>query len=185
VELVQVGSADSKVARLWNGLMERHHYLSSGPLCGAQMRYLVKSGGGEWLGALAFSSAAWRVAARDRWIGWSEQGRREHLEEVICNSRFLILPWVRVPHLASHVLSMSLRRVGRDWQERYGVEPALVETFVDRERFLGTCYQAANWRYAGKSQGRGRQDRERAVSVSEKDVYVYALRSGVSSFTIN
>jgi hypothetical protein len=129
------------------------------------------------LGALAFSAAAWRVAARDHWIGWSEAGRREHLEQVISNSRFLILPWVRVPHLASHVLALSLRRLRKDWQERYGVAPALIETFVDRERFSGTCYRAANWQYVGQTQGRGRQDRERSVSVPAKDVYVYPLRS--------
>ena len=113
VEVVGVGSAESKAAGVWNALMEDHHYLGSGPLCGAQMRYLLRSERGQWLGALAFSAAAWRVAARDRWIGWSERARQEHLDEVISNSRFLILPCVRVPHLASHVLALSVRRVGR------------------------------------------------------------------------
>lgn len=177
VELVKVGSADSKASHIWNELMDRYHYLGSGPLCGAQMRYLIKSGRGEWLGALAFSAAAWRVGARDLWIGWSEAARQKNLEKVVSNSRFLILPWVRVPHLASHVLSLSARRLRADWKERYGLEPVLLETFVERERFRGTCYRAANWVYVGQSQGRGRQDRARSFSASEKDVYVYPLKT--------
>lgn len=177
VEVVAVGSSESKAAGVWQALMERHHYLGSGPLCGAQIRYLVKNERGQWLGALAFSAAAWRVAARDRWIGWSERARQEHLEQVINNSRFLILPWVRVPHLASHVLALSIRRVGRDWQERYGVAPVLVESFVTQERFSGTSYRAANWRHVGQTQGRGRQDRERKAAVGVKDVYLYPLHS--------
>ena len=179
VELVKVGSADSKASRLWNGLMDRYHYLGSGPLCGAQMRYLIQSGGGQWLGALAFSAAAWRVKAREQWIGWSETARQNHLEKVVCNSRFLICPWVRVPHLASHVLAKSSRRLGADWQERYGLEPLLLETFVERGRFRGTCYRAANWVYVGKSLGRGRQDRAKSFSLSAKDLYVYPLRKRV------
>jgi len=178
VELIAVGSAGSKAAAVWKGLMERYHYLGSGLLCGAQIRYLVRSEGGQWLGALAFSSAAWRVAARDRWIGWSEQARREHLDRVIGNSRFLILPHVRVPHLASHVLALSLRRVRQDWQERYGVEPVLVESFVEQGRFSGTSYRAANWQHVGQTEGRGRQDREHKASVGVKEVYVYPLESG-------
>ncbi len=176
VELVKVGSADSKASRLWNELMDRYHYLGSGPLCGAQMRYLIKSGRGQWLGALAFSAAAWRVKARDQWIGWSDRARQQNLEKVVSNSRFLILPWVRVPHLASHVLSQLSRRLGDDWEERYGLEPVLLETFVERGRFRGTCYRAANWIYVGQSLGRGRQDRAKSFSLSEKDLYVYPLR---------
>lgn len=176
VELVRVRSADSKASRLWNELMDRYHYLGSGPLCGAQMRYLIKSGQGQWLGALAFSAAAWRVAARDQWIGWSDQARENNLEKIVSNSRFLILPWVKVPNLASHVLSQATRRLGADWQERYGFEPMLVETFVERGRFLGISYRAANWVYVGQSLGRGRQDQKKLFSLSKKDVYVYPLR---------
>lgn len=177
VELVKVGSADSRASRIWNGLMSRYHYLGSGPLCGAQMRYLIQSGRGQWLGGLAFSAAAWRVEARDRWIGWSEGARQKNLEQVVCNSRFLILPWVEVPYLASHVLSQSARRLRADWKGRYGWEPVLLETFVERGRFVGTCYRAANWKYVGKSRGRGRQDRAKSFPVGEKDVYVYPLKS--------
>jgi len=175
VELVKVNSPESKVSKCWNELMERYHYLGSGPLCGAQLRYLIKSAKGPWLGGLAFSASAWRVKARDEWIGWSDRARQENLHKVVANSRFLILPWVKVQNLASHVLSQALGRLGADWQEHYGFAPVLVETFVDRSRFLGSSYRAANWQYVGKTSGRGRQDREKTFSLSEKDVYVYSL----------
>jgi hypothetical protein len=174
VELVRVGSADSQASRLWNGLMSRYHYLGAGPLCGAQIRYLIGSPRG-WLGGLAFSAAAWRVGARDRWIGWSELARQQHLERVVQNSRFLILPQVRVPHLASHVLSLAARRLAADWQQRYGKRPWLLETFVEARRFRGTCYQAANWLQVGRTQGRGRQDRNHARTHPVKQVYLYRL----------
>jgi hypothetical protein len=175
VELVRVNSAESKASRCWNKLMERYHYLGSGPLCGAQLRYLIRSGKGQWLGGLAFSASAWRVKARDGWIGWSDRARRENLPKVVCNSRFLILPGVKVQNLASHVLGQAIGRLRADWQERYGFEPVLLESFVDRSRFLGTSYRAANWLCAGQTVGRGRQDREKTFSLSAKDVYVYTL----------
>lgn len=176
VEVVRVGSRESRASRLWNALMEGYHYLGAGPLCGAQMRYLIKSSCHGWLGGLAFSGAAWRVEARDRWIGWSDEARKKHLEKVVCNSRFLILPQVKVPNLASHVLSLAVRRLPQDWLERYGFEPVLLETFVEKERFEGTCYQAANWQYVGSTCGRGRQDRDSTHSVPIKGIYVYPLR---------
>jgi hypothetical protein len=176
VELIRLNSAESKASRCWNELMERYHYLGSGPLCGAQLRYLIKSAKGQWLGGLAFSASAWRVKARDEWIGWSDRARQENLHRVVSNSRFLILPWVKVQNLASHVLGQAIGRLRADWQERYGFEPVLLETFVDRSRFLGSSYRAANWLYVGKTSGRGRQDRKRTFSLSPKDVYVYRLR---------
>lgn len=176
VELVRVKSADSEASRLWNEWMERYHYLGRGPLCGAQLRYLIRSGQGQWLGALAFSAAAWRVKARDRWIGWSDGARRENLSKVVCNSRFLILPWVKVKNLASHVLAKAARTLCADWQERYGFAPVLLETYVESGRFKGSSYRAANWQCVGQSVGRGRQDRARSFSVPHKDVYVYALK---------
>ncbi len=179
VELLPVRSADSRASRLWNQLMDRYHYLGSGPLCGAQLRYLIRSAGNQWLGALAFSAAAWRVKARDQWIGWSEEARKIHLPKVVSNSRFLILPWVKVPNLASHVLAQSAKRLGADWQKRYGYEPVLLESFVERGRFLGTSYRAANWQYVGKTSGRGRQDRIQSVSLPQKDIYLYPLRADV------
>jgi hypothetical protein len=175
VELVKIRNADTKVAKCWNELMERYHYLGSGPLCGAQLRYLIKSAKGQWLAALAFSAAAWRVKARDQWIGWSDRARKDNLHQVVSNSRFLILPWVKVPNLASHILGQAIGRVRADWQERYGFSPVLLETFVDRSRFIGSSYRAANWVYVGQTSGRGRQDRHKSFSVSRKDVYVYQL----------
>lgn len=175
IELILVRSGDRSASRVWNGLMNRYHYLGAGPLCGAQMRYLVKSSSHGWLGGLAFSAATWHVAVRDEWIGWSEAARRENLSKVVCNSRFLIIP--RVPHLASHVLSLAVQRIQRDWQKRYGLAPVLLETYVERDRFRGTCYRAANWRHVGATQGRGRQDRHRTHSVPIKEVYVYPLQS--------
>ncbi len=175
VSLVRINSAGSTVSRVWNELMNRYHYLSAGPLCGAQIRYLIRSGAGEWLGGLAFSAAAWRLEARDRWIGWSEAARRAHLQEVVANSRFLILPSRRAPNLASHALGLALHRLGPDWQQRYGYEPLLVETFVEKGRFTGTCYGAANWQMIGVTQGRGRQDAGHECAQPAKQIWVYPL----------
>jgi len=176
IELIRINSADSRASHRWNELMDKYHYLGSGPLCGAQVRYLIQSPGHGALGGLAFSGAAWGVGARDRWIGWDPWTRRHGLGKVVCNSRFLILPWVKVPHLASHVLSIGVRRLAKDWLERYGYKPVLVETFVEKGKFKGTSYRAANWVHVGATCGRGRQDGKNKWAVPVKDVYVYALR---------
>ena len=176
VELEKIGSRYSKASGLWKSLMDTYHYLGAGPLCGAQMRYLIYSPVHGYLGAVAFSAAAWRLAARDRWIGWSDAARRQHLSKVVCNSHFLILPQVEVANLASHVLSLCARRIEHDWRARYGFAPVLLETFVERERFAGTCYRAANWHSVGTTRGRGRQDRDRSRRLPQKDVYVLPLR---------
>lgn len=175
VELVLVGSADSEVSRIWNDLMDRYHYLGSGPLCGAQLRYLIRSKKQGWIGALSFSGAAWAVQARDRWIGWSSALREKNLNQVVANSRFLIVPQWKVPHLASHALGLAVKRLRTDWRGRYGYEPLLVETFVDKERFEGTCYRAANWIAVGETQGRGRQDHAHANRSTVKRIFVYPL----------
>jgi hypothetical protein len=175
VELVLVGSRESAAARVWRGLMERDHPHGAGPLCGAQLRYLIRSPRHGWLGGLAFSSAAWRLEDRERWIGWTEPCRRAHLPKVVSNSRFLIRPEVHVPHLASHVLSRCLRRLPQDWQARYGVEPVLAETFVEVDRYAGTSYRAANWQHIGETRGRGRQDRGHRKPLPVKHLYVYPL----------
>lgn len=175
VELILIGSADSAASRVWNELMDRHHYLGSGPLCGAQLRYLIRSPTHGWLGGLSFSAAAWQVQARDGWIGWSAEVRQQNLQRVVCNSRFLILPHLQVPHLASHVLGLALARVGEDFRRRYGYAPLLVETFIDGERFAGTCYRAANFIEVGPTQGRGRQDRAHCANAGIKRVFVYPL----------
>lgn len=175
IDIVMIGSCQSKNSRIWNELMKRYHYLGSGPLCGAQIRYLIKHKHYGWLGGLSFSAGAWRVKVRDCWIGWSDAARRQNLPLVIANSRFLIAPYVSVPHLASHVLSRCIRRLPQDWHQRYGYSPVLIETFVERDRFRGTCYRAANWQYIGTTQGRGRQDCNHDNALTIKDIYLYPL----------
>ena len=175
IELVPVRSADSEESQVWNQMMEAHHYLGAGPLVGAQLRYLIRSSGNEWLGAISFSAAAWSLEPRDQWIGWSQQTREENLRAVVSNSRFLILPHVQVRYLASHVLGRVMTVLRQHWKQRYGYEPLLVETFVDAERFHGTCYRAANWIDVGCTRGRGRQDRRHQHSCSIKRIFLYPL----------
>lgn len=175
IDVLLVGSRSSRSAQVWKALMQRHHYLGAGPLCGAQLRYLVRSQHHGIVAALAFSASAWRLSARDRYIGWSEAARARNLPLVVANSRFLIVPDVEVPHLASHVLGVCVKRLGRDWQARYGYEPLLLESFVESGRFAGTCYRAANWLHVGHSAGRGRQDRGRCARLPRKDIYLYPL----------
>ena len=174
VELIRIESAETTESGLWNDLMNRYHYLGAGPLCGSQIRYLIRSQKQGWLGGLAFSAAAWRVEARDAWIGWDPEAREQNLNQVVDNSRFLILPQRRVPHLASHVLGLALRRLRGDWRQRYGYEPWLVETFIAAERFAGTCYRASNFVEVGKTQGRGRQDCHNQRRLPIKRVLMYA-----------
>ena len=174
LELVPVGGPRSASARLWKQLIAAHHYLSYRPACGAQQRYLVRCTQGV-LGALSFSAAAWRLAARDQWIGWSDAARRAHLPEVVANDRFLILPSVRVKNLASRVLALAATRLPEDWQARYGYRPLLLETFVQSDRFAGTCYRAANWVAVGPTAGRSRQDRQHRAGVPRKTVFLYPL----------
>lgn len=166
---------DRKHSALWNGLVDQYHYLGYTPLPGAQIRYLIRSGAAV-LGALGFGAAAWKVAARDEWIGWSASVREQHLSGVLNNARFLILPWVQVRNLASRVLSLAVRRIGADFEARYGIRPVLLESFVEVPRFQGTCYRAANWRYVGQTQGRGRCDRDHRTKLPVKAVYVYPLQ---------
>ncbi len=141
-------------SQVWRSLLETYHYLGSGPLCGAQIRYLVASSMYGPIGALAFTSASFALKSRDEYIGWTARARRENLPQVVCNARLLIAPSVQVPNLASHVLSLTLARLADDWEDRYSVRPVLVETFVDPSYFSGTCYKAANWEEIGKTAGR-------------------------------
>lgn len=175
VEILAVSSRYSQASRVWNHLLDAHHYLGAGPLCGAQLRYLVRCERYGWLGALAFSSATLRLKERETWIGWSERARRAHLGQVLLNSRFLILPTVKVPNLASHVLSRALGQVADDWETRYGERPVLVETFVDPERFRGSSYQAANWTRIGQTAGGASIHPNGKRSAGRKDLYVYPL----------
>lgn len=173
IQIVPIQSGDKTASRMWNTLMDRYHYLGSGPLCGAQKRYLISSSVYGWIGGLAFSAAAWRITPRDRWIGWTDQARLKNLPKVLCNSRFLIIP--RIPNLASYVLARSIERIRDDWGAQYGIDPVLIETYVPKNTYRGTCYRAANWRHIGVTQGRGRMDRTRDAHVPVKDIYVFPL----------
>jgi len=165
---------DSKLFREW---IERYHYLGYHVPFGAHLRYLVRSEGclDRVLACLLWSSPAWKMAERDRWVGWSAEERARNLQFIVNNSRFLILPWVRVKGLASKILSCCARQLPRDWEKLYGYRPLLLETLVDAERFRGTCYQAANWIALGRTQGRGRMDRYHQAQGTPKLLYVYPL----------
>ena len=164
-------------SKLWNSAVARFHYLGYKPLAGAQLRYLV-SGGEGLLAVLGFGASAWKVAPRDRYIGWSPEQRVARLHLVVNNSRFLILPGVQCPNLASWILSKCTRRLPGDFEGRYGYRPALLETFVDRERFTGTCYRAAGWKYVGDTKGRGKLDREHLHALPVKRIFVRPLVRG-------
>ena len=162
--------------QLWRDLVGRFHYLGYRPAFGASMRFLILAPGGRCLGCLQYSSPAWRVKVRDEWIGWSDAVRRINLQQIVSQSRFLILPWVRVPNLSSHVLAKSARRLPELWRWQFGVTPVLVETLVDVSRYVGTCYRAANWICVGETSGRGRMDRKhRRHGAEVKRLYVYPL----------
>lgn len=175
VSVELVGRPGSAAAQTWNALMDAEHYLGRGPLCGAQLRYLVRSERHGVIGALAFSSATKRVRARDEWIGWSPRATRANLSQVVCNSRFLIPTSVGVPHLASHTLALAAARLAEDWAARYGVRPVLLETFVDPTRFQATCYRAANWLPLGQTAGRTAPFANGRTSSGPKDIYVLPL----------
>jgi hypothetical protein len=179
LRFLPVGTAGD--SSLWNELIERYHYLGYKPLPGAQIRYLVESSsdtGPQLLAALGFGAAAWKAAPRDRFIGWTPRQRQAHLHLIVNNARFLILPWVTSGNLASRILAGVAKRLPQDWQTRYGYRPVLLETFVQSDRFRGTCYRAANWTHLGRTQGRGKLDRRHECSLPVKDIFVYPLRRG-------
>jgi uncharacterized protein DUF4338 len=173
LELVLVeGRTES---RRWREQVERYHYLGCRVPFGAHLRYWVRHRDQE-LACLLWTSPAWKMQARDEWIGWSDEQRRGHLQRIVNNGRFLILPWVQVKGLASKILALSARQMPRDWESHYGHRPLLLETLVDASRYPGTCYRAANWIHVGQTAGRGRMDREhKAHGQAVKDIYVYPL----------
>jgi len=172
VALVEPGSGE---ANDFVRYLAEHHYLGFGGASGQNLRYLIRDRYGRDLACVLFGCAAWKVKARDQFIGWSAQQRAGRLGLITNNSRFLILPHVRVSHLASHILGLILKRLGADWQRKYKLAPCLAETFVERERFSGTCYRAANWQLVGQTRGRTRHDRFNRVTVPIKDIYLYPL----------
>lgn len=172
LELMQPATSNRA---LFFGYLAHYHYLGWRGPTGQNVAYLARAATGQALGCLLFDAAAWKVAGRDQFIGWDAPTREAHLAKVVNNSRFLILPWVKVPHLASHLLALATGRLRQDWEQKYGHRIELVETFVERERFAGTCYRAANWIQVGATRGRSRNDRDQTLRVPIKDVYVYPL----------
>jgi hypothetical protein len=162
-------------SRLWNEYIARYHYLGYTPLAGSQMRYNVFAGE-QLVALLSFGASAWKLAGRDRFIGWPEPQRRKNLPLVVNNARFLILPWVQSKGLASKILSLSARQLPHDWHQRYGYRPVLVETFVESQRQRGTCYKAANWVHVGQTVGRGKKCPVHQQIVPIKDIWLYPLR---------
>ncbi len=161
-------------SRLWNEYIERYHYLGHCPLPGAQLRYFV-SVNGQTVALLGFGAAAWKTAPRDRFIGWDAAQRTARLHLIVGNARFLILPWVQCKGLASKILGRIARQLPSDWTRCYGYRPVLLETFVQSDRFRGTCYKAANWLHVGQTQGRGKLDVTHRHAQPIKDVWLYPL----------
>ena len=171
LDLVQ----DLQSRRHLAGLLAQYHYRGFHGAVGENLQYLAKDRHDRELGVMVFGAAAWKVAARDQFIGWSVQQRQRRLSTIANQQRFLILPWVRVPHLASHLLALATRRLSADWQARYGHPVWLVETFVEGDRFAGTAYKAAGWLQLGQTTGRTRQDRQRTLQAPRKSVWVRLL----------
>lgn len=172
INVVSPKSADGK---LFAALLAEHHYLGYKGTVGESLAYLVRDVHGGILGCLLFGAPAWRIAPRDKFIGWSDKQRLSNLKYIVNNMRFLLLN--KIPHLASHILGKIAKRISRDWQEKYGHGIVMLETFVEIERFKGTCYRAANWLKVGQTQGRSRNDRYSRLKVPVKDIYCYPLRA--------
>ena len=165
------------VERAWvKAALGQFHYLGFGGPVGENLQYVVRDSQDRRFACLVFGAAAWKCQERDRFIGWSAAQRQRNLGRIANNTRFLILPWVRVPHLASWSLGQVSRRLAHDWQVKYGHPLVLLETFVERERFAGTAYRAANWQVVGATTGRTRQDRHTCIQAPVKDIYLYPLR---------
>lgn len=155
--------------------LHRYHYLGYRSRVGRNLQYWVCDPQDRPLAAVVFGAPAWQCAVRDQWIGWGALERARQLEQIVNNTRFLVFPWVRVRCLASHILGQISRRIGRDWQAKYGQPIWLLETFVERQRFAATCYRAANWLCLGQTRGRGRQGPSGKLSTTIKDIYVWPL----------
>jgi Domain of unknown function (DUF4338) len=172
IEIVPEGTFQGQE---FKSLIEQYHYLGFDRTVGENLKYMAYNRQGKLLACLLFGSAAWACAPRDQFIGWNVTSRRNHLIYTTNNTRFLIFPWVKVPHLASHILGLTVRRIALDWQRKYGHSLYLLETFVEKDRFKGTCYKAANWIHVGETTGRSRNDRYNTLQVPIKEIYLYPL----------
>lgn len=159
---------------LWNAYIQRHHYLGHQLLPGAQLRYFVRAAD-QVIALLSFGASAWKTQPRDEFIGWTHEERARNLHLIVNNARFLILPWIKCCNLASHILARISRRLAHDWHTHYAYRPVLLETFVEKPRFAGTCYKAANWQYLGDTRGRGKLDRLHHNVKPLKSIWVYPL----------
>ncbi len=177
MEIVRTATPQS---RLWNEYMARYHYLGYTPMSGSQIRYNIFAGE-RLVALLSFGASAWKLADRERFIGWSEEQRSKNLQLVVNNARFLILPWINSKGLASKILAMAAKRLPNDWIERYGYRPAMLETFVESPRHKGTCYKAANWVLVGRTVGRGKKNRNNKQTLPTKDIWLYPLRRDFST----
>jgi hypothetical protein len=164
-----------QLSSLWNELIARYHYLGYQPLSGAQMRYLVWSADGRLLAALGFGASAWQMQARDKHIGWDHSQRAAGLHRIVNNARFLILPRVNCPGLASRILSGMVKPLRADWRWRYGYEPVLLETCVEIPRFSGASYRAAHWARVGQTRGRGKLEKNNCQVAPIKEIWLYPL----------
>ena len=165
---------ETKLEVFWDELVREYHYLGYEGQFGARIKYVVTLGK-QIVGAISFCSAAYKLGPRDDYIGWSEEVRLSKLPHLLTNNRFLILPWIQIRNLASHILSKSLRQLREDWEKQYEITPYMIETFVDREKYLGTCYIAANWTYLGVTKGYGRVGKTFEYHGQIKDIYVYIV----------
>lgn len=172
--------AGAAQSRRWNETIARYHYLGYSPLAGSQSRYFVFAGERQ-VALLSFGASAWKLAARERFIGWPDEARQRNLHLVVNNARFLILPWIQSKGLASKILSLIQRQLPNDWQARYGFRPVLMETFVETPRHRGTCYQAANWIKVGQTAGRGKKCPTSKPILPIKDIWLYPLHKNFRS----
>jgi uncharacterized protein DUF4338 len=172
--VLQLSLVTSKDSGLWNEYIQRYHYLGYTPLPGAQLRYFIIMDG-QVIALMGFGASAWQVAPRDNFIGWDHEQRQRGLPLIVNNARFLILPWIQSKNLASKILAMIAKQLPMDWLNRYNIQPALMETFVESGRFTGTCYRAANWIHVGQTKGRGKLGPSGVQSVPIKEVFLYPL----------
>ena len=181
LQLQMVNKANSS---LWNEYVERYHYLGYTPLPGAQLRYFITANG-QILALTGFGAAAWQTSPRDKFIGWDHEQRKRNLHLIVNNARFLILPWVQSKNLASKILALNARQLPYDWEEKYNIKPVLMESFVEKNRFAGTCYKAANWCNVGQTKGRGKLGPPGKISVPIKDVWLYPLNKNFRALLKN